>query len=124
MGTQHSVTSGRFQEGKFHRPLFGNESWKATVASVPIGDSRGKWKQTFAANPESKKLPFAMSPHYLNTTAKVLWAAIGAALRLLGEHRMSTPMVVAEYIDHVLDNVLVEENAMAKRKDPETAATH
>jgi hypothetical protein len=34
-GTEHSVTTGRFQEAKLHWPLSGNESWKATVASVP-----------------------------------------------------------------------------------------
>jgi hypothetical protein len=27
--------TGRFQKAKFHWPLSGNESWKATVASVP-----------------------------------------------------------------------------------------
>jgi len=35
MGTEHSVTTGRFQEAKLHWPLSGNESWTATVASVP-----------------------------------------------------------------------------------------
>jgi hypothetical protein len=35
LGTEHSVTTGRFQEAKLHWPLSGNESWKATVASVP-----------------------------------------------------------------------------------------
>jgi len=35
-GTEHSVTTGRFQEAKFHWPLSGHESWKVTVASVPV----------------------------------------------------------------------------------------
>jgi hypothetical protein len=34
-GTERSVTTGRFQEAKFHWPLSGNQFWKATVASVP-----------------------------------------------------------------------------------------
>ena len=36
MDTEHSVTTDCFQEAKFHWLLCGNESWKATVASVPI----------------------------------------------------------------------------------------
>lgn len=36
MGTEYAMTTDRFQEAKFHWPLFGNESWKATVASVSI----------------------------------------------------------------------------------------
>jgi len=35
MSTEHSLTTGRFQEAKFHWPFSGNESWKATVATVP-----------------------------------------------------------------------------------------
>lgn len=35
-GTEYAVTTDRFQEAKFNWPLLGNESWKATVASVPI----------------------------------------------------------------------------------------
>jgi hypothetical protein len=36
MGTEHSVTTVRFQEAEFHWPLFGNEFEEVTVASVPI----------------------------------------------------------------------------------------
>jgi hypothetical protein len=36
MGTEHSVTTGYFQEAKFQRQLSGYESWKTTVASVPF----------------------------------------------------------------------------------------
>ena len=39
MGTEYSVTTGRFQEAKLHWPLAGSESWKATVASVPWSDT-------------------------------------------------------------------------------------
>lgn len=38
MDTEHSVTTDCFQEAKFHWLLCGNESWKATVASVPKAD--------------------------------------------------------------------------------------
>ena len=38
-GTEHSLTTGRFQEAKFHWPLSGNESWKTTVASVSFADT-------------------------------------------------------------------------------------
>ena len=38
MGTEYAVTTGRFEEAKFRWPLFGNESWKATVASAPSTD--------------------------------------------------------------------------------------
>ncbi len=38
MGTEYAVTTDRFQEAKFNWPLIGNESWKATVASVPLPD--------------------------------------------------------------------------------------
>jgi len=37
-GTEHSVTTGRFHEAKFHWPLSGNHSWKAKVASVPVAE--------------------------------------------------------------------------------------
>ena len=30
------MTTGRFQEAKFHWQLSGNQSWKVTVASVPV----------------------------------------------------------------------------------------
>ena len=33
---EHSLTSGCFQEAKLNLPLSGNQSWKATVASVPL----------------------------------------------------------------------------------------
>jgi hypothetical protein len=35
------LTIGRFQEVQSHWPPSGNESWKATVTSVPIRDGRG-----------------------------------------------------------------------------------
>jgi hypothetical protein len=38
MGTEYAVTTDRFQEAKFNWPLLGNESWKTTVASVPLPD--------------------------------------------------------------------------------------
>ncbi|BAO29557.1 hypothetical protein [Sulfuritalea hydrogenivorans] len=43
MGTEHSVTTGRFQEAKSHWPLSGVESWKVTVASVPVAAIKIAW---------------------------------------------------------------------------------
>ena len=48
LGTEHSVTSDRFQEAKLQWPLSGNEFWKASVASVPFAVIGNKWKLTFA----------------------------------------------------------------------------
>ncbi len=53
MGTEHSVTTGRFREAKFHWLLSGNQSWKATVASVPVAACGGRWNRTFTANTEN-----------------------------------------------------------------------
>lgn len=36
IGTEQSASTGCFQEAKLNWPLFGNESWKTTVASVPL----------------------------------------------------------------------------------------
>jgi len=46
MGTEHSLTIGRFQEAKFHWPFSGNESWKLKVVSVPEADRAGYGNRT------------------------------------------------------------------------------
>ena len=45
-GTEYAVTTDRFQEAKFNWPLLGNESWKATVASVPLRDIQSLYNST------------------------------------------------------------------------------
>jgi len=55
MGTEHSVTTVRFQEAEFHWPLFGNEFEEVTVASVPL-IGRGFQKQPFGPAGRSCRL--------------------------------------------------------------------
>jgi hypothetical protein len=40
--------------------LSGDELGRVDFCFVPIGDSRGKWKEPFATTQENRKLPFAM----------------------------------------------------------------
>lgn len=44
------VTNGGFHEAKFHWPLSCNQSWKGTVASVPLGDGGGNRERPFAGS--------------------------------------------------------------------------
>lgn len=43
---------------------------------VPNEDSRENWQQTFATNPESKKLPLAVVPAHFRRATHVLLATI------------------------------------------------
>jgi hypothetical protein len=43
---------------------------------VPNDDSRENWQQTFATNPESKKLPLAVVPAHFRRATHVLLATI------------------------------------------------
>jgi hypothetical protein len=49
---------------------------KPGVSSVPNEDSRENWQQTFATNPESKKLPLAVVPAHFRRATHVLLATI------------------------------------------------
>ena len=78
LGTEHSLTTGRFLEAKFHWPLFGNESWKATVESVPFAAVRRKWKRTIPTCSKKKKAAFRYE------TEIVLLEDCFAAVKIVG----------------------------------------
>jgi hypothetical protein len=55
MGTEHSVTTVRFQEAEFHWPLFSNEFEEVTVASVPEAEVAGLRKRPFNVRVEFRQ---------------------------------------------------------------------
>lgn len=55
-----SVTTGGFLAPKFQWLLRGSELDGRNYGSVPMPAGRGKWKRTFAANPENRKQPFVI----------------------------------------------------------------
>ncbi|MDO9301839.1 MAG: hypothetical protein Q7T89_10670, partial [Anaerolineales bacterium] len=61
MVTEYSVTTGCCQETKFHLPLFGNEFWKVTVASVPkaAGDNNRKRPSAVNYRPRDAAIRYA-----------------------------------------------------------------
>ena len=87
MSGQSLLTTGRFQEAKFHWPLSGNQSWKATVASVPLGDGGENRERPFAADPKIGKLPFVMRWCYSGLEGRYAAVADGGQDLLAGRTR-------------------------------------
>lgn len=92
-GIEYAVTTDRFQEAEFHWPLLGNESWKATVASVPLGDGGGNRERPFARNADigeaANRYALMLFLHFVDCLSGIVCKVIEEAMSYFAFQRIA-----------------------------------